>query len=309
MSSRKSWTQSLEQNLIELWQEHECLYDVSHEMYHNRAEKEKRWTEIANALNQPDFTVDDIKTRAVSLRTQYCRLMKPKPSGSGNKPWTPRQKWLLSVMDFIKTYIVHWPSETTLGASFNEQSDADDMDLSDIRPDTPSVDSPQCTASTPNRCNEEASTSAEETTSTASSDSCKQTGRNTNLHKRKRVSEGAIELQKLDLLKQMVAQVDSQPTMDTLSSFGNQVALELRDIQDPVLVSQLKRSIMVLIYNAQETDRNRSLSSSGQPTPGMYQQVNSGLPSAQPISQQSYYGSGHGFHRSLLESQPERAYD
>lgn len=53
MSSRKSWTQALEQNFIELWQEHECLYDVSHEMYHNRAEKEKRWTEITNALNQP----------------------------------------------------------------------------------------------------------------------------------------------------------------------------------------------------------------------------------------------------------------
>lgn len=254
------------------------------------------------------FTVDDIKTRAVSLRTQYCRLMKPKPSGSGNKPWTPRQKWLLRVMDFIKTYIVHRPSKTTLGASFTEQSDADDLDLSDIRPDTPSLDSSPCTASTPNRCSEEASPSSE-TASTASGDSGKQTGRNTNIHKQKRVSEGAIELQKLDLLKQMVAQVDSQPTMDTLSFFGNQVALELRDIQDPVLVSRLKRSIMVLIYNAQQTDRNRSLSSPGQPTPGTFQPVNSGLPSAQPTSQQSYYGSGHGFHRSLLESQPDHAYD
>lgn len=53
MSSRKQWTQDLEQNLIELWQEHECLYDVGHEMYHNRSEKEKRWTEITDALKQP----------------------------------------------------------------------------------------------------------------------------------------------------------------------------------------------------------------------------------------------------------------
>ncbi len=36
-----------------MWQEHECLFDISNEMYHNRAEKEKRWTEIANALQQP----------------------------------------------------------------------------------------------------------------------------------------------------------------------------------------------------------------------------------------------------------------
>ncbi len=36
----------MEENLIELWQEHECLYDISNEMYHNLAEKEKRWTEM-----------------------------------------------------------------------------------------------------------------------------------------------------------------------------------------------------------------------------------------------------------------------
>ncbi len=43
----------MEENVIELWQEHECLYDISTKMYYNRAEKEKRWTEIANALQQP----------------------------------------------------------------------------------------------------------------------------------------------------------------------------------------------------------------------------------------------------------------
>ncbi|XDV11462.1 hypothetical protein PO909_000400 [Leuciscus waleckii] len=304
--SRKQWTQDLEQNLIELWQEHECLYDVGHEMYHNRSEKEKKWTEITNALKQP---VEDIKTRAISLRTQYCRLQKPKPSGSGSKPLTPRQRWLLRVMDFIKTYIVHRPCETTfqLGASFSGQSDAEDMDLSDLRPDTPSVDSSPCSASTPIPSNQEAFPLPEETASTASSDSSKQLRLSNNPQKRKRVSEDAVELQKLDLLKQMVSQVDSQTPRDTLTSFGNQVALELRDIQDPVLLSRVKRSIMIMIYNAQENDRSGSLSSPGQPTP--YQPVNSGLPTAQSHSQQPYYASGHGFHRSLLETQPEHAYD
>lgn len=47
------WTQELEESLVELWQEHQCLFDVSDDLYHNRAEKEKRWTEIANSLQRP----------------------------------------------------------------------------------------------------------------------------------------------------------------------------------------------------------------------------------------------------------------
>lgn len=40
MATRKVWTHVKEQSFIELWQEHESLYDVSHEMFHNRSEKE-----------------------------------------------------------------------------------------------------------------------------------------------------------------------------------------------------------------------------------------------------------------------------
>lgn len=143
------------------------------------------------------------------------------------------------------------------------------------------MDSSPCTASTPIPSNQEAFPSPEETASTASSDSGKQPRLSNNPKKRKRVSEDAVELQKLDLLKQMVAQMDSQTPRDTFTFFGNQVALELRDIQDPVLLSRVKRSIMIMIYNAQENDRSGSLSSPGQPTP--YQPVNTGLPTARLI--------------------------
>jgi len=194
-----------------------------------------------------------------------------------------------------------------LGASFSGQSDAEDMDLSDLRPDTPSVDSSPCTASTPIPSNQEAFPLLEETASTASSDSGKQPRLSNNPPKRKRVSDDVLELQKLDLLKHMVAQVDSHPPRDTLTSFGNQVALELRDIQNPVLLSQVKRSIMILIYNAQENDRSGSLSSPGQPTP--HQPVNSGLSRAQSHSQHPYYVSGPGYYRPLLETQPEHAHE
>jgi len=31
----------MEEKLVEIWQEHQCLFDVSSELYHNWVEKEK----------------------------------------------------------------------------------------------------------------------------------------------------------------------------------------------------------------------------------------------------------------------------
>jgi len=73
--------------------------------------------------------------------------------------------------------------------------------------------------------------------------------------------ETDVELQKLEVLKRMAAKVDVQPTPDALTAFGNQVVLELRQIQDPGYLARLKKNIMVMINDAHETERNRSFSS------------------------------------------------
>lgn len=49
---RVQWTSEMEERLVELWQEHECIYNVSSKNYHNRFEKENCWIVIANALGQ-----------------------------------------------------------------------------------------------------------------------------------------------------------------------------------------------------------------------------------------------------------------
>jgi len=49
----KSWTRQAEERLIELWQESACLYDISDADYHNREEKDRRWREVADALQMP----------------------------------------------------------------------------------------------------------------------------------------------------------------------------------------------------------------------------------------------------------------
>lgn len=97
----------------------------------------------------------------------------------------------------------------------------------------------------------------------------------------KRISETDIELQKLEVLKTMAAKVDAEPTQDALTAFGNQVVLELRQIKDPGYLARLKKNIMVMIYDTQETERNRSLSPHPQHAPCTFQLVTSALPPAQ----------------------------
>uniref|UniRef100_H3D8E7 MADF domain-containing protein n=2 Tax=Tetraodon nigroviridis TaxID=99883 RepID=H3D8E7_TETNG len=112
---RSSWTEETLETLVELWREHPCLYDVSHELYQNRDRKEECWREVAAFLQKP---VEDVKTRALSLRTQYSRLVRPKPGGHGNKVLTTKQRWILGAMEFIRPHIVHRPSETKVAIMF-----------------------------------------------------------------------------------------------------------------------------------------------------------------------------------------------
>lgn len=90
--------------------------------------------------------------------------------------------------------------------------------------------------------------------------------------KHKKRPDDDVELQKLMFLKQMAAKVDSDPP-DAYTTFGNQVASELRLIKDQANLTRLKRNIINMIYDTQDSERNTSSSSS---------QVPSTLPSPPP---------------------------
>lgn len=97
--------------------------------------------------------------------------------------------------------------------------------------------------------------------------------------KRKRRSENDIELQKLVVLKQMASKVEADSTPDVFTTFGNQVASELRLIQEPEILTRLKRNIMNMIYDAQDNERSRSSSSPAPPEVFTFQPINPPHPS------------------------------
>ena len=65
---------------IEVWQENSCLYDIGCKSYSNKHEKKRAVMEIADKMN---ISADAVTKKITSLRTQYSRLMKALPSGSG----------------------------------------------------------------------------------------------------------------------------------------------------------------------------------------------------------------------------------
>ncbi|XP_059383092.1 uncharacterized protein LOC132117798 [Carassius carassius] len=243
----RSWTPEAEETLIELWQQSACLYDISSADYHNREEKDKRWREVSEALQMP---VEAVATRVASLRTQYARLKKPKANAGEKKPLTIRQRWLLRALDFLKPHIVHRRHEITLGLPSSDKAE-DTLDESDEMsqetdkevdsfdsisvclspmPDTPDTGIPEETAS------------------------CSPSPRSTS-GKRTRSSEPDIELQKLEVLKQMSAKVLENPSVDAAAVFSSQVALEYRLLRDPSVQMRVRRQIMALLYEAQDSER------------------------------------------------------
>lgn len=52
-SSRATWPMDKEDEFLQLWQRHECLYNMSGDKFYDRIEKERKWAEIARALDLP----------------------------------------------------------------------------------------------------------------------------------------------------------------------------------------------------------------------------------------------------------------
>lgn len=76
---------------------------------------------------------------------------------------------------------------------------------------------------------------------------------------KRKASEGNVEFQKLAILKQISGAFKPPDDEDT---FAKQVASELRQVKDPAIKVRVKRNIMELLYDAQESEHARGLMSS-----------------------------------------------
>ncbi|XP_029953718.1 uncharacterized protein LOC115393067 [Salarias fasciatus] len=239
--TRKRWTVGKENKLLELWEQHECLYNLSSDKFHNKIERERKWVEIASVLELP---VEEVKTRATSLRTQYARLVKPGGSSRDKQSMTERQRKILSSCEFLKKHIIHRSSDSTMEES-TQEGFIMRLDGSDGEPETP-VLPPQDPE------DGRASPSLTECSSVSLPPP--------RLHKKRPRGLGSedMEQQKVALLQhvlEVIQETAREPDRDCEDSFGVTVAMELKRIRSVALRTRVKRQIMSVLYDALDSEQ------------------------------------------------------
>ncbi|KAM9310164.1 uncharacterized protein KZ484_026107 isoform 1-T1 [Pholidichthys leucotaenia] len=234
---RPRWTIEKEDQLVELWRQHECLYNVSSKSYHNKAEKEKAWEQMAAALDVP---VLDVKTRTTSLRTQYSKVLKPNRSGGGDGVVTSRQRWLLTSLDFLKKHVIQRSVDATLDLSVKDEMT--ELNIDDITSETDDL----------SEISDEPAGNLSSTISESNVD-CLTPADSPAKKPKKNQTVDPLEQRKLELLRN-ISETIRRPAADSNDTFGKLVAMELRLIKSPVMKTKLKRKIMNMIYEAQECD-------------------------------------------------------
>nr|XP_054765517.1 uncharacterized protein LOC129272387 [Lytechinus pictus] len=98
----QSWTPEMEHTLVEIWSDNRCLYAVSDSAFSNRDARMK----VINIMEEIlGVSGREISRRMTTLRTQYTRLLKQPPSGSGTKMHTSRQMWVLKALAFLEPHV------------------------------------------------------------------------------------------------------------------------------------------------------------------------------------------------------------
>ncbi|XP_037611162.1 uncharacterized protein wu:fb74b10 [Sebastes umbrosus] len=241
---RTTWSVEKEDKFVELWQQHDCLYD-SADRYSDRLEREKKWSEIATALELP---VQEVKIRATTLRTQYSRLVKPRCSGRKMRPMTARQRRILRSCEFLKKHINHRPSEGNFNQSIKDMLRTE-WDSSDSEPENTALSQELDGGASPSPTESSSVSSPPPPPPPLPQLSRKQT-KPPNRSDEERRNQALLEH-----LLDVIQETGREPKKDCEDSFGVTIAMELKRIRNPALRNRVKRQIMTILYDALDSEQ------------------------------------------------------
>lgn len=101
------WRDDYIEKFLDEYRQQECLWKISSNSYKNRDTRDKAYESICSALNLPGLSVNDIKTKIKTIRTNYkCELnkvLKSQKSGAGlTDVYVPWLLWFKKADEFLR---------------------------------------------------------------------------------------------------------------------------------------------------------------------------------------------------------------
>ena len=93
-----AWKDDHMETFLEIYRNHECLWNNKSENYHKTNIREKAYKTFHSELNLPHLSVNDIRAKIKTIRTRYsselAKIRKSEKSGSGsNDLYVPPLFW------------------------------------------------------------------------------------------------------------------------------------------------------------------------------------------------------------------------
>lgn len=101
------WRDGFIEPFLDQYRQYECLWNISSDSYKNRDQRDKAYESMCSALSLPGLSVNDIKTKIKTIRTNYKselnKILKSEKSGAGlNDVYVPRLFWFKKADEFLR---------------------------------------------------------------------------------------------------------------------------------------------------------------------------------------------------------------
>lgn len=95
--------------LTEIYKDYDCLWNVTHSLYNNRAARRNAYKQILKKLNIPNLTVKDIPNKIKNLRSSYYQEIKRirssvRSGASKDSVYKPRVSWFTIADGFLSAF-------------------------------------------------------------------------------------------------------------------------------------------------------------------------------------------------------------
>ena len=105
------WTDELTCKYVELYKEHECLWNMNSTLYKRKDARQSALEEIVRKMGLENFTTEDAKQKIESLRATYQQeshnIDKPLSSEAGLQDvYKPSMKWFTLMTKVMKSGVL-----------------------------------------------------------------------------------------------------------------------------------------------------------------------------------------------------------